>query len=270
MAALTFKQQLLGDTSVCYSGGLDSTSVAYICACQKKGKVHLHTFRHGYGYLCYWWAERSYRSLAAALGNGSVLHRYVFTKDLFDQVAIKSLVADRKKYGQWFGCCLGCTMAVVTKVLIYNLERGIPHIMFASSVGGQYAVMSTPLTIDLQKEFCGRYGALYSTPLVDNNIVKQQERDMLDEAGIFRGRRFLDKHSFANQGYCLLSLQHAPDVLFNFHQVYDPVKVRQFFMDKLPVCEGYIADHFRRTGQDLRECVAKLRKITSADRRNEM
>lgn len=260
---ISIKQQFLGEASVCYSGGLDSTTVAYLISRQHKGKVHLHTFRHGYGYLFYWWVERTYRSLRRVVGDDNICHRYVFTRDLFNKVAMRSLAADHKKYGQWFGCCLGCTMAVVTKVLIYNLERGIPHITFASSVGGQYAVMSTPGTILLQKEYCGRYGVIYSTPLIDNQIVKQSERDLLDKIGVFRGLRFLDKHSFYNQGYCLLSLQHVPDVLMNVHPVYDPKKVEQFFRDKLPICEEYIAEHFKRTGQDLNACVARLKAITA-------
>lgn len=263
MENLHITQQFLGDASVCYSGGLDSTTVAYLIALQKKGRVHLQTFRHGYGYLFYWWVERSYKSLRKVLGDDAICHNYVKTKDLFDQVSMRSLAADRKKYGQWFGCCLGCTMAVITKVLIYNLERGIPHITFASSVGGQYAVMSMPGTITLQKAYCGRYGVIYSTPLIDDQIVKQAERDLLDKAGIFRGLRFLDKHSFYNQGYCLLSLQHAPDVALNVHPVYDPEQVKKFFNDKLPICEKYIADHFKRTGQDLDACVARMKKITA-------
>jgi hypothetical protein len=259
-----FKQELLGDASVGYSGGLDSTTVAYVAALQRKGRVHLHTLIHGYGYLCHKWTLRSVRSLTKVLGDGIIVHRFVNTKDIFTQIAMKSLLADHKKYGQWFGCCLGCTMALFTKMVIYNLEHGVPHILFGSSVGGQYAVMSMPVTIGLLKDFCGRYGMLYSPPLLENVIVKETERQFLDQAGIFRGYRFLDKHSFANQGYCVLSLQHVPDVLFNVHPINDPAQVERFFVDKRPMCEAYIRDHFAKTGQDLDQAIAKLRSITGA------
>lgn len=262
MAELTFSQELLGDVSICYSGGLDSTSVAYMCAAKRKGGVHLHTFRHGYGYLFYFWAGASARRVAGKFPPGVITHRYVNTKDLFDAIAIRSLSEDRRRYGQWFGCCMGCTMAVVTKVLIYNLERRIPHMMFCSSVGGQYAVMSTPQTIEMQKDFCGRYGVIYSTPLIDDNIVKAQERELLNSTGVFPGIRFLDKHSFGNQGYCLLSLQHLPDVLFNVHPVYNPENVKRFFNDKLPICEEYIRGHFKNSGRDLDACVAEMKRVT--------
>jgi hypothetical protein len=262
METIGFKQPLLGDVSVGYSGGLDSTSVAYIAALQKKGRVHLHTFRHGYGYLFYYWVKRTFRTLEAVLGPEVVTHRYVYTKDLFDEIAMKSLLADGRKYGQYFGCCLGCTLSFITKMIIFNIENKVPHIMFGSSVGGTYAVMSMPVTVAANKAFCGKYGILYTPPLLENNIVKQVERDMLDKAGIFRGLRFLDKHSFGNQGYCLLSVQHLPDVLFNVHPIYDPEQVSRFIADKRPICERYIEDYFRKKGVDLEAGVEKLRKLT--------
>lgn len=255
-------QELLGDCSIGFSGGLDSTSVAYMAALQKKGRVHLHTFTHGHGYLFNRWALKSVRGMKRALGDDVIVHRFVNTRDLFDELVMKSVLADRRTYGAWFGCCLGCTMAIVTKMVIYNLERGIPHAFFGSSVGGQYAVMSMPVTIGHQKAYCGKYGVIYSPPLLEANIVKETEREMLDKAGVFRGHRFLDKHSFGNQGYCLLSLQHLPDVLFNVHPILDPEQVGRFFRDKLPICERYIEEYFRATGQDLGAAVAALRRIT--------
>lgn len=259
-----FTQELLGDASVGYSGGLDSASVACMAAFQKKGKVHLHTLRHGYGYLFYYWVKRTVRSMESALGPGVVLHQYVNTHDLFKEIAVKSVFADRRKYGQSFGCCLGCTLSFIAKMVIYNIENKVPHILFGSSVGGEYAVMSMPVTVGAMKSFCARYGILYSAPLLEDRIVKSVEREVLDKAGIYRGIRFLDKHSFGNQGYCLLSVQHLPDVLFNVHPSYDPEQVESFIADKLPVCERYIADHFKARGVDMDAAVEELRRITGA------
>jgi len=191
-----------------------------------------------------------------------VVHHFGRTRELFDKLAMRSLLADRRRYGQRFGCCLGCTMAMITNVIIYNLQRRIPHVMMGSSMGGTYAVMSMPVTVELQKEYCARYGIRYSPLLLEHEIVKTVERELLDEAGVFRGIRFLDKHSFGNQGYCLLSLQHLPDVLLNVHPEYDPQQVRRFFLDKLPICERYIRDHFTRTGQDLPRLVDQVRELT--------
>ena len=260
-ADLGFELQLVGDATICYSGGLDSTTVAYLAARQGKGKVHLFTLDHGYGYLFNSWTGRTARSLARAVGQDRVVHFYFKTKELFDQLAMGSLVQDRREYGQWFGCCLGCTMAMFTNIIIYNLERCIPHVMMGSSVGGTYAVMSMPVTVALQKEFCARYGILYSPVLLEQDIRKDVERRLLDEAGVFRGLRFWDKHSFGNQGYCLLSVQHALDVVANVHPEYDPEQVQRFYRDRLPLCEAYIAAHFRRSGQDLDALVARVQAL---------
>ncbi len=260
-----FRQPVVGDVTVCYSGGLDSTTVAYLAARQDRGRVHLFTLDHGYGYLFGRWAARPARTLAQAVGQDRVIHRFVDTHPLHKRLGIDSALADRRRYGQWFGCCMACTMSMITEAVIYNLEQKIPHIMMGSSVGGQYAVMSMPVVIGLQKEYCGRYGIIYSTPLLDDVIVKAQERETLEQAGVFSGLRFLDKHSFANQGYCLLSLQHLPDVLFNRHDAYDPAMVRSFFLDKLPICEAYIADHFERAGQSLDPLIGRLKELWPED-----
>ena len=262
MTIAAYDLDIVGDVTVCFSGGLDSSAVAYLAGREDKGRVHLFTLEHGYGYLFSSWARRPGRGLARALGEDRVVHHFGRTKELFDKLAMRSLLADRRRYGQGFGCCLGCTMAMISNIIIYNLERGIPHVMMGSSVGGTYAVMSMPIVVELQKEFCARYGIRYSPLLLEHKVIKSVERKLLDEAGVYRGIRFLDKHSFGNQGYCLLSLQHLPDVLLNVHPVYDPEQVRRFFLDKLPICERYISDHFTRTGQDLWRLKDQLRELT--------
>jgi hypothetical protein len=261
----SMKQQLLGDCSIGYSGGMDSTSVAYMAAIQEKGCVHLHTLNHGFGYPFNNWALRPVKDLQKVLGEDTVKHRFVNTNDLFKQVAARSFLKDKKEYGQGFGCCLGCTMSLITKILIYNLERGIPHLFFGSSVGGEYAVMSMPVTVERLQAFCARYGVLYAPPLLDGHIEKDAERELLDNAGIFRGYRFLDKHSFGNQGYCLLSLQHLPDVLLNVHPTYSPEQVGRFFDDKVDICHRYIAKHFEAEGRDVDAAVAALSAITGSE-----
>lgn len=266
MDALTdtppFVKALVGDASIAYSGGLDSSTVAYLIAREGEHRVHLHTLDHGYGYPFNSWTSRTFKTLERAVGKDHINHRFVKTRDLFNQVAMRSLLADRKKYGQWFGCCLGCTMAIVSKMIVYNLEHDVPHILFGSSVGGEYAVMSKSITVELQREFCGQYGIDYRAPLLENHIVKEDERALLDAAGVFRGLRFLDKHSFGNQGYCLLSLQHLPDVLFNVHPDYEPAQVEQFFRDKLAICQDYIRTQFEAGGRNLDEAVAAMRQRT--------
>lgn len=261
-----FVDSLVGDVSVSYSGGLDSTAVALWAITGGEIRAHLHTLDHGYGYLFNSWASRTAESLALSVGKDKVFHQFIKTRDLFDQVAMRSLLVDRKRYGQWFGCCLGCTLAIITKIILYNLEHRIPHLCLGSSVGGEYAVMSKLVSVGFFKEFCGEYGVEYLAPLLDDNIVKSVERRALKDAGVFPGIRFLDKHSFGNQGYCLLSLQHLPDVLFNVHPEYEPDAAARFITDKLPICREYIAEQYRGNGRSLDGDVARIRELFDAPR----
>ncbi len=256
-----FTGHLVGEASVCYSGGLDSTWVAHQVTAQGR-RAHLHTLNHGYGYIFNQWSRRTSSSLARSAGRHLVNHVFLDTKDLFKVLSMDSLAGDIRKYGQTFGCCLGCTMAMVTKIIIFNLENQVPYIMMGSSVGGQYAVMSMQVVIELQRELCARYGLIYSAPLIEGAVHKERERRDLSDAGVSTGWRFLDKHSFGNQGYCMLSLQHLPDVLFNTHPTYEPDAVKRFFLDKAPACEAYIEQHFERTGRSLDEHIARLGAVT--------
>jgi len=253
---------LWGDVSIGYSGGLDSSSVAWLVAREKRWKVHLHTLDHGHGYLFKGWTLRSLRTLLRATGDGWVTHRNVSTKELFGRVAWNSLLADLRRYGQSFGCCLGCTMAFISEMVRYNLVHGIPHIMFGSSVGGEYAVMSMPATRAFMVEFCGRYGIDYVAPLLADHIVKQDERTLLDEAGIFRGLRVKNKRSIGNQGYCLLSVQHLPDVLFDVHPTYDVGAVTRFLHDREELCHAWIREQFARSGEDLEAARERLLRLS--------
>ncbi len=260
MPLCSISQPIVGDVSVFFSGGLDSTAVALMAGLKNKGRVHLLTLDHGYGYAFRRWAETNVPAMTRALGYDRVVHRYVDTKDLFEAIAVKPFLRDLMKYRAKFGVCMGCTMALTAKTVIYNLENGIPHIMMGSSVGGTYAPQSMPVTVSNQKAFCARYGIRYSTPLLDDNIVKAQERELLSSLGVWSGVRFLDKHSFGNQGYCLPSLQHLPDVLFNLHPSHDPESVGRFYQEKAPICHDYIAAYFRDKGQDLDQLVERMRE----------
>lgn len=259
---IELNEQIRGDVSVAYSGGLDSTAVACLALEAGAPRVHLHTLEHGYGYLFNRWAARTARSAARAMGEHRVVHRFVSTRDLFTELSVRPLLADRRAYGQWFGCCLGCVMSLATEMIIYNLEHGIPHVMAGSSVGGEYSALSMPATVAGQRGLCARYGMRYHAPLIEQGIVKADERAFLRARGVRTGLRFLDKHSFGNQGYCLPSLQHLPDVLLNVHPTYDPDAVARAHADKAQRCHAYIEARFRGREPSLAARVERLRRLS--------
>jgi hypothetical protein len=79
--------------------------VAYLAARHGAPRVHLLTLDHGHGYLFKSWASRTARSLARSLGAERVVHRFVDTRALHRELALGSLLEDRRRYGGWFGCC---------------------------------------------------------------------------------------------------------------------------------------------------------------------
>ena len=63
--------------------------------------------------------------------------------------------------------------------IIYNLEHNVSNTFICSSVGGEYAAMSMPITREKNVEFYKRYGIRYNAPLLDMGINKNEERKIM-------------------------------------------------------------------------------------------
>ena len=88
-----------------------------------------------------------------------------------------------KYKGHWV-CCLGCQQSMATHTIIYNLEHNVTNTFICSSVGGEYAAMSMPVTRDMNIVFYKRYGIRYNAPLLDLGINKNEERRIMKEHNI--------------------------------------------------------------------------------------
>ena len=172
--------------SVLYSGGLDSCAVPLIIGKHTKGGIHLLTYKHKYGTFFNNWSKKHTPDLQRVLGM-RVEHHLIDLTKVWNEVGAKHMVKDALQYkGHWV-CCLGCQESMATHTIIYNLERGITNTLICSSVGGEYAVMSMPVTRDKNAEFYARYGIRYNAPLLDLGIGKPEERQVLAEHGIQPG-----------------------------------------------------------------------------------
>jgi len=246
------------DVTVCFSGGLDSTWVAYTVGKEWGGNVHLFTMVP-YANLFPHWADKHASDLKRLLGEDRVHHHYEDTRALFHEVVVGKFFQEWAKYKSHFVWCLGCHCAMVAKVIIYNLEHQIPYVMFASSVGGQYAVMSMPVTHKNWREFYGEYGIDFQAPLIDRHVTKADERKDLSELGIWIGMRF-NRAVLGVQPLCIPGWHHIMDILFNVHTNYDPVQVNRFFQDKRPVLMKHIEETLKARGKDVNELVAGLKR----------
>lgn len=243
---------VLKDFSVLYSGGLDSCAVPIIIGKNqqgdRRGGIHLLTFKHSYGALFNEWSRKHTPELQRVLGL-RVQHHLLDLTEEWNKIGAQRWVRDSLKYGGHWCVCLGCQEAMATHALIYNLERGITNTLICSSVGGEYAVMSMPITREKNIEFYSRYGVRYNAPLLDLGIGKPEERQVLREHGIEAGWGARRSH----QGYqpiCLIGFQHSLDIVFDFHTTYPPDRVAQFLDDKYLIMDEIIRETLRNRGFD--------------------
>ncbi|MBN2055206.1 hypothetical protein JW905_09810 [bacterium] len=251
------EEKLKGDFTVCYSGGLDSTAVGLIMGRRFDGTVHLWTLDHRLGHLFVKWSHKHAEDLARVFGDERVFHTINDITDVFAKITLRSLPGDLRRYGH-FIWCLGCQLSMVTKLIIYNLERRIPRAFLCSSLGGEYAVMSMRSTIREKKRIYLNYGIRFSTPLIEEKIDKSEERRLLQEAGIWVGMRFR-RGVHGVQPICLPGLQHIGDVLFDWHTTYDPEKVAAYIRSREPLMDRYIREHFTGKGKDVDLMVQETR-----------
>ncbi|MCB9742117.1 MAG: hypothetical protein H6741_00580 [Alphaproteobacteria bacterium] len=253
----------LRDFSVLYSGGLDSCAVPIIVGENTRGGIHLLTFKHGYGTLFNEWSRKHTPELQRVLGQ-RVQHHIIDLTAEWNAIGAKRFVQDTLRYqGHWV-ICLGCQEAMATNAIIYNLERNITNTLICSSVGGEYAVMSMPITRMKNIEFYKRFGIRYNAPLLDMGIGKPEEREVLRRHGIDPGWGARRSH----QGYqpiCLVGFQHSLDIVFDAHTTYPPEKVAEFLEDKFRIMERVIRETLLQRGHDPDALIARNLAVYEAE-----
>ena len=143
--------------SVLYSGGLDSAAVAVLMGKMVTGGVHLLTYKHHYGTFLTNGRESTMPTFGEYFGD-RVYHHLIDLTETWNEVGAKKMLKDMVKYrGHWV-CCLGCQQSMATHTIIYNLEHNITNTFICSSVGGEYAAMSMPITREKNVEFTSGMG----------------------------------------------------------------------------------------------------------------
>lgn len=241
--------------SVLYSGGLDSCAVALMMGKLIPGGVHLHTYMHNYGTFFNEWSRKHNEDLRGVLGD-RVHHHLINLTETWNEVGFKRLFRDIAKYkGHWV-CCLGCQQSMATHTIIYNLEHNVTNTFICSSVGGEYAAMSMPVTRDMNIAFYKRYGIRYNAPLLDLGINKNEERRIMKEHNIEPGWGKRRSHQ-GFQPICAIGFQHTLDILFDWHTTYPPDRVEQFLDDKGKIMDTIIRRELTARGHNPDELIAK-------------
>jgi len=247
------------DFSVCFSGGIDSTFVACYFGLKYKKNVHLVTVDSGYGNLYPGFRNKHIHDIERLLGGVKVRQTLFNTKAIFKEILINSIKDDYHRYKSNFIWCLGCTLSLHTYMIIYNLARLIPKSFYCSSVGGhKFAVMSIPVTVDAMKKIYASYGIIFSTPLLDLQILKRDEKKQLRQWSIWPGL-VVGKGTLGVQPICIPGfLQHWKDIFFNLHPIYNNEKVSDFIKRKTPIMNRLISHYLKTSGVSLNESKRKL------------
>lgn len=244
-----------GAFTVAYSGGLDSTIVAWIMAKRYLGEVHLWTLHHNYGSLFVKWSEKHAQDMQRIFGDQRVFHTINNISKTFQRLTLKNLWPDMKEYGH-FIWCLGCQMSMMAELIAYNLIRAIPRTFLCSSVGGEYAVMSMPATRETKARIYRTYGIDYRFPLLEMSITKPEERMLMEDAGMWTGYRFR-RGVHGVQPICLPGLQHIGDVVMDMHTAYPPEKVAGYINSREELIREIVTEMVTAAGLDVQEQIAR-------------
>ena len=249
------------DVSLCFSGGLDSTTTAILLGKKYSGKIHLLTMLHGHGQLFPGLCLRHVNDIKRILDKNRVEHHFISTKEIFKRIVGRSFFKDSKKYGWQVSCCLGCHLGFAVALTIYNLERGIPYMAIASCpYDVEYCFNAQPAAIQGLKDLYAKYGIRYSHPLIDLNMDKNQERRFLRKQDIWPGLRVRHR-TLGVQPICILgNLLTWPDIFVDVHPHYDNESMREYIDSKKGIVYEYIAEYFQKSGKKLQELIRKLKE----------
>lgn len=251
--------------AVGYSGGLDSTLLAFIFGrFYSLGQVHLITARHDLGHLFPSWPLKHVHDLRQKLGPERVFHHYAHVKKEFKRLVVERCLATYEKFGRSnFFVCLGCCLAMDVHMICYCLEHMVPSTIWGYTPrGSDFAAVGLPETCRGRREIYARFGLLYRVPLDEWHMEKEEERDIYKQFQIWPGWRFR-KIAMGVQPPCLLGIaMHHLDICFEIHPQIDRRQVTAFIKDRAPLVEELIYTNLAARGIDnVEERIKILRRL---------
>jgi len=170
------------DTTLLFSGGVDSTLAAVLLA-ERFDRVRLVTYDHG------WWsghfrlgkAGRRARDIQRALGANRIAFARVPLGALFHRFVTATLVEDYRRFGT-NTCCVGCKLAMHTRTVLYNLRRGIGHAADGSAADQAFHAEQLTGVLAGIRRLYHRYGIDYANPSFAIDTRERQAR--LRQAGL--------------------------------------------------------------------------------------
>jgi predicted subunit of tRNA(5-methylaminomethyl-2-thiouridylate) methyltransferase len=240
------------EIALMFSGGVDSTATAIMLA-EKYDKVHLITYRNGYGHYYHHRTKKRVDELNKALGDPFVF-TLVSTKDYFDEIVVNSVLKDFKKYKSGFIWFMGCKMAMHMRSAIYCMENGLRFMSDGSNEDTNEMVEQMLVSLTLIRFFYDHYGIQFGTPVYE--ISRDESRNLIKKLKLNMGIQVMDRH-LCIQPTCIAGeLYYMPYLLFNKKVKHDESVISQFIEEKQRICDAIIQRHFDGKGVKLEELIA--------------
>ena len=226
------------EIALLFSGGIDS-SVAAAMLAEQYDRVHLLTFRNGFGH----WGFRRVRKRVEELKAqhpGRIVFHEGSTKALFREVTVDTVLQDRKEFGGNFIWCMGCKLSMHTTAIKYCKEHGIPAVADGSSGDTQEMVEQSLVSISMTTHLYEDHGIRFETPVYD--MTRDEKRAWLTARGYRLGLQIGDRHLGVQPTCHAGELAYLSYVLFNKQVKNDERSVTAFVEAKRPILDRAIAD----------------------------
>ncbi|MGM9992913.1 MAG: hypothetical protein ACI376_08770 [Candidatus Bruticola sp.] len=255
--------------AVGYSGGLDSTLLAFIFGrYYASGQVHLLTALHSIGHIFTGWSQKHVRDLRCLLGEDRVSHHYAKIGREFKKLVLEGCLSTYEQFGRSnFFVCLGCSLAMDVHMICYCLEHMVPVTFWGYTPrGSDFAAVGLPETCLGRRKIYSKFGLLYRVPLAEWHMEKEEERDIYKQFNIWPGWRFR-KIAMGVQPPCLWGItMHHLDICFEIHPQIDRKQVTSFIENRTPMVEELVYDRLAERGiNDIEKRIAALRCLNESD-----
>jgi predicted subunit of tRNA(5-methylaminomethyl-2-thiouridylate) methyltransferase len=235
------------EIALMFSGGVDSTATAIMLA-EKYDKVHLITYKNGYGHYYHHRTKKRVDELNKALGD-RFIYSLISTKDYFDEIVVNSVLKDFKKYKSGFIWFMGCKMAMHMRSAIYCMENGLRLMSDGSNEDTNEMVEQMLVSLTLIRFFYEHYGIEFGTPVYE--ISREESRQLIKKLKLNMGVQVMDRH-LCIQPTCIAGeLYYMPYLLFNKKVKHDEVVISEFIEEKQKICDAIMQRHFDAKGISL-------------------
>ncbi len=248
------------EIALMFSGGIDSTATA-IALAEQYDKVHLVTYKNGYGHYYHHRTTDKVAELNAKLG-GKFVYTLISTKEHFDKILVSQVLKDYKEFKSGFIWFMGCKMAMHMRSAIYCMENGLRLMTDGSNSDTNEMVEQMLISLTMIRFFYESYGIDFGTPVYE--CTREESRKLISELGLPMGIKVMDRH-LCIQPTCIAGeLYYMPYLLFNKRVKHDEETVARFIDQKTPICDDVMRTYFRQKGVDFDDLLRHRREQLAA------